>query len=106
MTDLSRRSEPRLSFTDGHVPVLEAGGKSFPILDISAKGVRFLAPATDVTIGDLLRGTIRLSPQRVMAVEGRVLRAANNQVAARLEGGATPVIVGMSRPRSPGGMLW
>ncbi|HXG43245.1 MAG TPA: PilZ domain-containing protein [Gemmatimonadales bacterium] len=105
MTTAHRRAEPRLAFPDGPQPTLEAGGKVFPILDLSTRGIRFRASSTDLTIGEILRGVIRLSPDRAIAVEGRVLRTSGNQIAARLQGGF-PVSAGTVGRRPASGLLW
>jgi PilZ domain len=102
---MEQRSEPRLTFGETPGPVLEAEGRSFPIVDLSAGGVRFVAPSAEVTIGELVRGTIRLAPDRAFLVEGRVLRTGQDEVAARLEGGQ-PVDSTAARPRPLRGLHW
>ncbi len=105
MTTAHRRAEPRVAFAQGPQPTLEAGGKIFPILDLSPRGIRFQAASTELTIGEILRGVVRLAPDYAIAVEGRVLRTAGNQIAARLRGGV-PLSPAPSGRRPASGLLW
>jgi hypothetical protein len=105
MASSEQRSEPRLNFGDASGPVLETEGGKYPILDLSARGVRFVAQSADVTIGDVLRATIHLAPDRAFEVVGRVLRASQEQVAARLDTGQ-PVVRDASRHRPLRGLHW
>ncbi len=112
MTDSTRRHEPRVSFAGRAAPRLETSAGSFEVVDLSADGIRFRAPNHEgptVTIGDLLRATIRFPADRVVEVEGRVLRVAGDEAAVRLDRGEERVSSAMPMgPASPrrSGLLW
>ncbi|MEO8636744.1 MAG: PilZ domain-containing protein [Gemmatimonadales bacterium] len=83
------RLHPRLSFAGRVAPRLETGAASYEILDLSPGGVRFRVSPTSgrpVTIGDILRATIRFPADRSVPVAGRVLRVAGNEAAVCLDG--------------------
>jgi PilZ domain len=112
MTDLSRRHEPRVSFAGRAAPRLETPSGSFEVVDLSVDGIRFRAPNHEgptVTIGEVLRATIRFPADRSVDVAGRVLRVAGDEAAAQLERGeervSHPLPMGPSSPRRSG-LLW
>jgi hypothetical protein len=112
MTSSPRRLVPRLSFSGRPAPRLETTGHSYEVLDLSPEGLRFRV-ATDelptVTIGDVLRATLRFPADRSVEIQGRVLRVSGDEAAVRLERGqdriAPPVPMGPARPRRTG-LLW
>lgn len=91
--DATTRLHPRLSFAGRVAPRLETEAESYEILDLSQGGVRFRMPERPgnaerpVTIGDILRATIRFPADRAVTIAGRVLRIAGNEAAVRLEDG-------------------
>ncbi len=112
MTDASRRHEPRVSFAGRTAPRLETAAGSFEVVDLSPDGMRFRAPNHEgptVTIGDVLRATIRFPADRLVEVEGRVLRVAGDEAAVQLERGhdrvSTTMPMGPVSPRRTG-LLW
>jgi hypothetical protein len=106
------RLHPRLSFAGRAAPRLETGEESYEIVDLSQGGVRFRMPAAAeraVTIGDILRATIRFPADRTVTVAGRVLRVAGNEAAVSLEAGQEEL--SGNRPAGPAlarrtGLLW
>lgn len=107
-----RRLYPRLSFSGRPAPRLETAARSYEILDLSPAGVRFRASNSavpEMTIGDLLRATIRFPANRTVEVEGRVLRVEGEEAAVQLEQGmdylAATVPMGPAAPRRTG-LLW
>ena len=111
MTTDIRREHTRLSFPDAAPPAprLETGGRTYEIIDLSPGGIRFRLPegAPGITIGEVVRATIRFPPDRNVVVRGLVLRISGDQIAARLEQGGPARLNGDSAVRRrPGGMLW
>jgi hypothetical protein len=111
MMDQPRR-HPRLSFSGRPAPRLETTARSYEIVDLSPSGVRFrssTATSPEVTIGDLLKATIRFPANRSVDVEGRVLRISGAEAAVRLELGmdvlAATAPMGPAAPRRTG-LLW
>lgn len=109
MTTPSRRHLPRLSFAGRAAPRLETPGHSWQVLDLSPEGLRFRVAVDErpaVTIGDVLRATIRFPADRAVEIEGRVLRVSGGEAAVRLEQGhdriAEPLPMGPASPRRPG----
>ena len=75
MTTPSRRHLPRLSFAGRVAPRLETPGHSWQVLDLSPEGLRFRVAVDEppaVTIGDVLRATIRFPADRSVEIEGRI----------------------------------
>lgn len=112
MIEPPRRHEPRISFAGRTAPRLETPDGSYEVVDVSADGIRFRAPNHEgpaVTIGDVLRATIRFPADRAVPIEGRILRVAGDEAAVRLE---HPVErPSQARPMGPvspkrTGMLW
>lgn len=106
----ARRMHPRLSFTGRPAPLLETGHRTYEILDLSPAGLRFrCSTASGVTIGDLLRATIRFPADRAIEVEGRVLRVSGMEAAVQLDQGherlATTAPMGAATPRRTG-LIW
>lgn len=107
------RRLPRLSFTGRPAPRLETLEHSYEVVDLSADGIRFRTPdhqGTEVTIGALLKATIRFPADRTVEVEGRVLRVTGDEAAIRLTHGQepltfTPMPAGPASPRRTG-LLW
>jgi hypothetical protein len=82
------------------------------VLDLSPEGLRFRVAVDErpaVTIGDVLRATIRFPADRSVDIEGRVLRVSGDEAAVRLEQGheriAASQPMGPASPRRPG-MRW
>ena len=112
MTEPVQRSYPRLSFAGRVAPRLETPLESYEILDLSPGGLRFRVPEgedTAVTIGDVLRATIRFPADRTVEVEGRVLRIGPNEAAILLDQGhdrlASTLPAGPAAPRRAG-LAW
>lgn len=106
------RQHPRLSFSGRPAPRLETSARSYEIVDLSPSGVRFRSSSAvlpEVTIGDLLKGTIKFTADRSVEVEGRVLRISGAEAAVRLELGmdflAATTPMGPAAPRRTG-LLW
>lgn len=108
-----RRVLPRLSFAGRLAPRLETVAGNYEVVDLSPEGVRFRAVdpnGTGVTIGDVLHGTIRFQADRVVEIEGRVLRVSGGEAALRLTHGQeslalAPTPAGPASPRRTG-LLW
>ena len=112
MTEPTRRHEPRISFAGRAAPKLETSEGSYEVVDLSGDGIRFRAPNHEgpaVTIGDVLRATIRFPADRLVEVEGRILRVAGDEAALHLERGherlATSTPMGPASPRRTG-LVW
>jgi len=111
--DSVRRSVPRLSFTGRPAPRLETGVGTYEVVDLSSEGIRIRfaePPASGVTIGDVLRATLRFPADRTVEVEGTVLRVTDHEAALRLTTGQdrlalTPLPAGPASPRRTG-LLW
>lgn len=106
------RRHPRLSFSGRLAPRLETSARSYEIVDLSPSGVRFRSSTAvfpEVTIGDLLKGTIKFAADRSVEVAGRVLRVSGPEAAVRLELGmdflAATNPMGPAAPRRTG-LLW
>jgi hypothetical protein len=106
------RQHPRLSFSGRPAPRLETTAQSYEIVDLSPSGVRFRSSSAvlpEVTIGDLLKGTIKFAADRSVEVAGRVLRVSGAEAAVRLELGmdflAATHPMGAAAPRRTG-LLW
>ncbi len=108
----SPRRSPRLSFTGRPAPRLETVDRSYEVVDLSPEGIRFrtsTATGPVVTIGDVLRATIRFPASHSVTVAGRVLRIDGGEAAVQLDDGlddlASTVPMGpVSPPRN--GLLW
>ncbi len=112
MIEPTRRHEPRISFAGRTAPRLETNGGSYEVVDLSAEGIRFRAPNHEgpaVTIGDVLRATIHFPADRLVEIEGRILRVAGDEAALHLEKGHEPIAasapMGPVSPRRTG-LLW
>jgi len=112
MTESTRRNAARLSFAGRPAPRLETPDQSYEVVDLSPEGLRFRVPANDgaaVTIGDVVRATLRFPADRAVEIEGRVLRIAGNEAAVRLLRGqdrlAGTLPMGPASPRRTG-LLW
>jgi hypothetical protein len=112
MSDPSRRHEPRVSFAGRAAPKLETPAGCYEVVDLSTDGIRFRAPNHEgptVTIGDVLRATIRFPADRMVEVEGRILRVAGDEAALQLDRGqeriASTLPMGPASPRRTG-LLW
>ena len=112
MNDPLRRHEPRVSFSGRAAPKLETAAGSYEVVDLSGDGIRFRAPNHEgppVTIGDVLRATIRFPADRTVQVEGRILRISGDEAAVRLERGQERILsslpMGPVSPRRTG-LLW
>jgi hypothetical protein len=111
--DTPRRAVPRLSFTGRPAPRLETGVGTYEVVDLSPEGIRIRfeeAPAGGVTIGDVLRATIRFPADRAVEVEGKVLRVNDHEAALQLTNGQdrlalSPLPAGPASPRRTG-LLW
>lgn len=112
MTEPTRRHEPRLSFAGRAAPRLETSEGSYEVVDLSADGIRFRAPNHEgpaVTIGDVLRATLRFPADRSVEIAGRILRVAGDEAALHLEPGQERIQSGVPMgPVSPRrtGLLW
>jgi hypothetical protein len=112
MTEQPRRV-PRLSFTGRPAPRLETLDRSYEVVDLSAEGVRFRTPdheGTGVTLGDVLKATIRFPADRSVEIEGQVLRVSGDEAAIRLTHGQERLSfanmpAGPASPRRTG-LLW
>ena len=108
----SPRRSPRLSFTDRPAPRLETDDRSYEVVDLSPEGLRFRTSSASgpvVTIGDVLRATIRFPASHSVEVSGRVLRISGAEAAVQLEDGvddlaSTAPMGPVSPPRN--GLLW
>jgi PilZ domain len=106
----SRRNIARLSFSGRPAPRLETLLGTFEVVDLSPEGVRFRLEdhaQPVVTIGDVLRATLRFPADRAVEIEGRVLRISGAEAALQLTQGQdrlalTPLPVGPPSPRRPG----
>ena len=112
MTDDARRALPRLSFAGRPAPKLETAEQSFEVVDLSPEGMRIRsngAGNASISIGEVLHAIIRFPADRMVEVEGRVLRVSGMEAAVQLERGqdriATTSPAGPpSPPRS--GLIW
>ncbi|HEY7683373.1 MAG TPA: PilZ domain-containing protein [Gemmatimonadales bacterium] len=113
MMNSPRRHAPRLTFSGRPAPRLETPDQSYEVLDLSTDGLRFRGSVEGrpaLTIGEVLRATIRFPADRTVEIEGRVLRVNGTEAAIRLLQGqdrlaGSPVPVGPASPRRTG-LLW
>ncbi len=106
------RQHPRLSFSGRPAPRLETDARSYEIVDLSPSGVRFRSSSAvlpEVTLGEVLKGTIRFPANRSIEIAGRVLRVSGAEAAVRLDLGmdllAATAPMGPATPRRTG-LLW
>ena len=109
MMDQPRR-HARLSFSGRPAPRLETDAKTYEVVDLSPDGIRFRSSnGVEVTIGDVLHGTLLFPAHRAVEVAGRVLRVSGAEAAVLLDEGmddlARPVPMGPALPRRTG-LLW
>jgi hypothetical protein len=112
MTNPVRRV-PRLSFSGRPAPRLETVGRSYEVVDLSEDGLRFRSEdraGAGVTLGDVLRATLRFPANRTVEIEGRVLRVSGDEAALRLTQGQDRLDLatnpeGPASPRRTG-LLW
>ncbi len=78
-----RRREPRVL-----LPMFQPGGAApSPLRDVSATGLRYVLPPGDPVpaIGSRVEGDVRLDPETVIVIRGRVVRHAGREVALALD---------------------
>ena len=70
-------------------PNLRIGNESYPVVDLSEHGVRFMSPlgGGDLPIGARIVGVIHLPTEQPVDVEGIVVRRVGNEVAVALARG-------------------
>jgi PilZ domain len=112
MTNSVRRV-PRLTFSGRPAPRLETLDRSYEVVDLSEDGLRFRSEdhtGAGVTLGDVLRATIRFPANRTVEIEGQVLRVSGDEAALLLTRGDdrlgyTSLAAGPESPRRTG-LLW
>ncbi|HTS89715.1 MAG TPA: PilZ domain-containing protein [Gemmatimonadales bacterium] len=113
MMETPRRHAPRLTFSGRPAPRLETPDHVYEVVDLSSEGLRLRSPdhvSPGLTIGDVLRATLRFPADRAVEIEGRVLRVSGEEAALRLIQGqdrlATDALpAGPVSPRRSG-LLW
>lgn len=111
MTDDARRALPRLSFAGRPAPKLETAEQSFEVVDLSPEGMRIRSSRAGkrINIGEVLHAIIRFPADRMVEVEGRVLRVSGMEAAVQLERGQDRIATtSPAGPPSPhrSGLIW
>jgi hypothetical protein len=81
--DSERRKQPRIKFNQGKNPILNMDGKQYRVVDISRGGIRFQA-GSYFGHGRLIRGQLYLPDVASMKIVGKVIRATDDEAAAKL----------------------
>ena len=93
-----RRSKPRIS-----LPMfLPSGPNPSPIRDVSATGLRYVLPPSErlPALGSATEGEVRLDPDTVILIRGRVVRHAGREIAIALDPpGLGPDVLALLRRR-------
>jgi hypothetical protein len=110
VTSFARREHSRISFSAAG-PQIQTSGRTYEILDLSSRGVRFRTPgrAAPVHVGEPIRAIIQFRPDKAVEVRGKVLRVMHGQVAAKLDTGIPLQTILEERyypPRPRRGMAW
>lgn len=88
------RSFYRIQYPLPERPVLLAEGQSYPVLDCSEHGLRFIRKlAMPLEVGDIVRGVLTFRRGTQTVVEGEVVRIQGDQVALHLN--ITPIPLGI-----------
>jgi hypothetical protein len=93
-----RRSEPRIS-----LPMFPPSGTTpSPIRDVSATGLRYVLPGGErlPALGSATEGEVRLDPDTVITIRGRVVRHAGREIAIAINPpGLGPDVLALLRRR-------
>lgn len=81
--DSERRKQPRIKFVQGKNPILSIDGKRYRVVDISRGGIRFQAGSC-FGHGRIIRGQLYLPDVTSMKIVGKVIRASDDEAAAKL----------------------
>ena len=82
-TDVERRRHPRMAYPPGSYPVLSAGGRSIPVLDVSSAGLRL--KADNALAGQrIVRGSLTLGDGQLVKVAGKVVRSDDRDMGVKL----------------------
>ena len=94
MTYDIERSFYRIQYPLPERPVLLAEGQSFPVIDCSEHGLRYIRPLPNpLEVGHVVRGVLTFKRGAQTVVEGEVVRIQGDQVAVHLN--ITPIPMGM-----------
>jgi hypothetical protein len=82
-TQRDRRTAPRIPLP----PFLPSGAAPCPLRDVSATGLRYLLPPNERTpaLGSATEGEVRLDPDTVIPIRGRVVRHVGREIALALD---------------------
>jgi hypothetical protein len=84
----STREHYRIQYPTRARPTLEAGGRRYPVADLSEGGMRIrLDGGPEPKVGDTLQGTLKFAQGDTIEVRGRVLRVDDGNIAVRLDAG-------------------
>ena len=79
-----KRSYPRIVYNPGKRPRLAAGDTVFEVTDISEGGIRFIN-ADDITLPDLIKGTITFLDDETIDIDGKVEWQQHNEAGISLK---------------------
>ena len=88
-----KRQDIRVSFPPHRRPALQLADGAYPVLDISARGLRILhVGAVRPDFGAHIEGTLQFSDERPpVAVQGLIIRVQAADVAIRCKEGVLPI---------------
>ena len=79
------REYHRIRFPISERPTFACEGKSFAVIDVSVRGLRYAAPGVALPqIHDTVTGTLRFRRGAQAKIEGVVVRVQNDQIALHL----------------------
>jgi hypothetical protein len=85
---MEKRNFYRLNYPPSARPALLIGGKSYELLNISEKGLKYAHPGSDLpAAGSPLTGTIVFADKEKLEVEGSVLRSIGTEIVVTLDPG-------------------
>jgi hypothetical protein len=88
MTHHFEREHYRIQYPTAARPRIVVEGRSFDVIDLSERGVRFrVDEGISFSLGDAVAGTVRFRRNESAEVTGSVVRIAGREVAAKLDVG-------------------
>jgi hypothetical protein len=82
------REHHRIQYPTAARPHIVVQGRSFEVIDLSERGVRFrLDEGVPLSVGDAVAGTVRFLRNESVEVMGVVVRVTGREVAVKLEVG-------------------
>ena len=99
-TDQDRRQDHRIRYPKAERPFFLCDGKSFPVIDLSARGVRYLGSGSPLPPPyATINGILRFRRGNKVNIEAVVLRVQNEEVVLHLLKREIPFAVLMDEQR-------